>query len=359
VKSLISFILVLSSFSSSAWAQATFGAEFNFTNKLINDSAEGSYVNSPESEAARDQLMRVVRQACTECKIQALENSYGVTTYRVTYPDSWYFDIATDPAVVEIQTKPSTVEEIQKNSERIQKHIFESADAVGLLPASKIMGKDWAGSHIHIGAVSALGDGKEAVMLLKNFMVDFSNHPELAFGIFTNDHGNAPPLAMLPQAQRSAFAQIAREVDAGKIRSINTFAKRIRKEVYNVAIYDWSPTTKYQAFNVNRLGNKEFDILAQTFEIRAMRGQESALDFLILTQLMEARIKYVKSLGRSIEVKVPTGYMTEEVKAEAFYRYVVETGLSFEPYVKFLSTTQKAFLPGIIARGPMSCRKIF
>lgn len=359
-KSLLGFILALSSFSSSAWAQATFGAEFNFTNWLISNSAEGSYVNSPESEAARDQLMKAVRTACANCYIQAQENSYGVKTYRVTYPDGWYFDIATDPAVVEIQTKPSTVEEIQSHKERIQKHIFDTAQSVNLLPASKILGTHWAGSHIHIGALSALGDGVGAVELLKNFMVDFSNHPELALGIFSSDSANAPPLGMLPQAQRDAFAQICADVDAGKIRSINTFARRVRNEVYNVTIMqDWAPSTKYQAFNVNRIGDRAFDLMIQTFEIRAMRGQESALDFLIQTQLLEARIKYIQSRGKSVEINIPNVYMTEEAKAEAFYKYVTETGLSFDPYVKLLTPAQRAFLPGIVARAPSLCRRIF
>ncbi|KYG65579.1 hypothetical protein AZI86_00420 [Bdellovibrio bacteriovorus] len=359
-KSLLSFILAFSSFSSSAWAQATFGAEFNFTNDLIDRTAQGSYVNSPESEAARDRMMKAVRNACANCYIQAKENGYGVKTYRVTYPDGWYFDIATDPAVVEVQTKPSTVAEIKLYQDRIQKHIFDTAASVDLLPASEIMGTHWAGSHIHIGAVSALGDGVAAVKLLKNFMVDFSNHPELAMGIFSADRANAPPLGMLPQAQRDAFAQICADVDAGKIRSINTFARRVRKEVYNVTIMqDWAPSTKYQAFNVNRIGDRAFDLLIQTFEIRAMRGQESSLDFLIQTELLEARIKHIQSLGKSIEVKIPNVYMSEEAKAEAFYKYVTETGLAFDPYVKFLTPAQRVFLPGIIARTPSLCRRIF
>ena len=359
-KSVLSFVLAFSSFSSSAWAQATFGAEFNFTNQLINDTAEGSYVNSPQSEAARDRLMRAVRVACPTCFIQAKENSYGVKTYRVTYQDGWYFDIATDPAVVEIQTKPSTVDEIKLHKERIQRHIFDTAKSVDLLPASEIMGKGWAGSHIHIGAVSALGDGVAAVKLLKNFMVDFSNHPELAMGVFSADTANAPPLGMLPKAQRDAFAQICADVDSGKIRSINTFAKRVRKEVYNTTIMsDWSPPTKYQAFNINRIGDKAFDLLIQTFEIRAMRGQESSFDFLIQTELLEARIKYIQKHGNSVEIKIPSVYMTEEAKAEAFYKYVTETGLSFDPYVKFLTATQRAFLPGIIARAPIMCSRVF
>lgn len=343
-----------------ASAKASFGAEFNFSNVALRaGQSDGFTVNSPASEQARDMMKDEVLKLCGECKAEGHENAYGVLTYRIRYPDGWYFEIATDPSVVEIQTKPSTTNMIQKNQERIQKHIFDAAKTVGLLPASQAISRSWAASHIHVGALSALGTGIPAAKLLKNFMVDFSNHSELALGVFTFDTMNAPPLAMLPETEIENFKKIAADVDSGKIRSINTFARRIRSEVYDVSVSGTvEPTTKYQAFNVNRIGNDDFDLKSQTFEIRAMRGQESALDYLILTRLIEARLEYIKTQP-SIKIELVKTY-NEEQRAEKFYRYVVETGLDFTPYEKFLTPQQKVFLPGIISRyNQKFCQELF
>ncbi|RYZ69860.1 MAG: hypothetical protein EOP09_06945, partial [Proteobacteria bacterium] len=200
---------VFQTFAFAALAAPTFGAEFNFTNfEVRHGQAQASDVNSEVSESYRDAFMLEVMKVCGDCKVVTTENSYGVKTYKIVYPDKWYFVIATDPAVIEVQTKPSTAKQIENRLERIQKHIFDAAKAVGLDPASKVMGTEWAGSHIHVGATSALGEGREAVLALRNFMVDFSNHPELATGVFTNDHSNAPPIAELPVMQRELFKAV-------------------------------------------------------------------------------------------------------------------------------------------------------
>jgi hypothetical protein len=353
-------LFVATALSTSAFAKATFGAEFNFSNSVVRQGS-GSIVNSPASTAARDKMLENVKVSCPECKIQNKVNSYGVLIYKVTYPDGWYFFISTDPAVVEIQTKPSTVDELENLQERMEKDIFGTAREAGLLPATKVMGPQWAGSHIHIGVKSALGEGVEATKKLRNFMTDFSNHSELAEGIFTNDRLNAPPLRMLPAPEKENFKKIIDDVDSGKISNIKVFAERVRNEVYDVTLASASPTTKYQAFNVNRIGAREFTADQQTFEIRAMRGQESAKDFVDQTKLLEARLEYVNSAASPVPLKLKLGAASLEEKAERFYQYVTETGLDFAPYEKLLSADQKRFLGNIKFRAnrAAACRALF
>lgn len=363
VRAVLALVLVASLAPVAAHARALYGAEFNFSNMaLIRGQTEGHIVNSEASEAARDALSSKIAELCTECKIEPRENSYGVTYYHVTYPDGFYVEISTDPSVVEIQTKPSTVEQLQAHAEILQKHIFDAARSVGLLPAAEVMGDTWAGSHIHVGTKAALGDTRNSVRLLKDFMVDFSNHRELAEGIFSSDTLNAPPLARLPEKERKAFEQIVEDVDNGHIRSINTFAARVRKEVYDVALSsDVDPTTKYQAFNVNRIGNKKFAKIAQTFELRAMRGPRTADDFLAEVELIQARLDYLKTHPNP-PLALPLTYMSDEQKVEAFYRYVTETGLSFDRYERFLKQWQLAYLPAIKVRyggEPPTCQLLF
>lgn len=331
------------------WAAATFGAEFNFSNSALRQGQEDGFtVNSDASEAARDKMKRLVLKKCQNCRAEAFVNGYGVKNYQIVYPDGWYFVIATDPIVVEIQTRPSTVQEIEKHSSRIQSDIFETAKAVGLLPSTQSVSKNWAGSHIHVGVLSALGKGPDAVKKFRNFLVDFANHSELANGIFTLDRLNAPALAALPIEQQDQFAKIIEDVDADRIKSIATLAKRIRNEVYNVTLHaDLDPTSKYHALNVNRIGNKDFHSSEQTFEIRAMRGQESAEDFLIQTRLIQARLDFLERNRKLVDFSPLSVLSTDFAKTESFYRYVTETGLDFEPYKRFLSPFQMTQLTRI------------
>jgi hypothetical protein len=347
-KMLLYLIFIQFIFTELCLAAATFGAEFNFTNaEILADTNDVFAVNSPSSESARDTFLKKTLENCKNCSFEKIYNSYGVLNYKILYPDGWYFVIATDPGVVEVQTKPSTEKQIEKNLKRIQADIFDTAFKSDLFPASRFLGQKWAGSHIHVGAISAFGKNESSVRLLKNFMVDFTNHPELALGIFTEDLVNAPPLHKLPREQQENFKKIIHDVESGKINSIHDFAKKIRKTVYNVTIHNLAPTTKYQAFNINRIDPAYFKDNEQTFELRAMRGQDSALDFLIEVKLINSRLNYLKNKNEIVQLQRPLFFMSDFEKTEAFFNYVTETGLDFEPYEKFLSTSQKSYLQKI------------
>lgn len=341
------------------WAAATFGAEFNFSNeKLKNGQVDPRILNSEAAEAARDAMKAVVLQKCQKCKAEVFVNRNGVKNYRIVYPDGWYFVIATDPFVVEVQTRPSTVQELEHQAKRIQTDIFDSAAEANLLPATQVFSKNWAASHIHVGARSALGQDSNSVKRLRNFLVDFANHSELANGIFTQDKRNAPALIALPQEQQEKFQKIIEAVDAGQIKTIYALAYRIRNEVYNVTVVENNyPTTKFQALNVNRIAIRDFSGEEQTFEIRSIQGQESAEDFLLQTRLIQARLDFLEKSGSLVEYNPLPIVSSDLAKTENFYRYVTETGLDFEPYEKFLTPFQKTTLPAIKKmKGPQRSR---
>ncbi len=113
----------------------TFGAEFTFTNdKIIAGARSDSTVHLPEAAQARDQFRDRVLQVCQGCYVVEEKNGYKATVHKIVYPDGWYFIIATDPSVVEVQTKPLTVAEYKKMRERIQTDIFDAAKTVGITP---------------------------------------------------------------------------------------------------------------------------------------------------------------------------------------------------------------------------------
>ncbi|MDR3606537.1 MAG: hypothetical protein P4M08_04050 [Oligoflexia bacterium] len=297
--------------------------------------------------------MRSVCRDRGDCSVLKSRNHYDVTTYRVKYSDGWWFEIGTDPKVVEMQTAPSTLEELERHRDRIQTDIFGSAEKAGLQDASKIFGSGWAGGHIHVGASSALdGDAR----LFRNFLVDSANHAELGAGIFSNDWSNAPPIAALPEKNQANFLKIVQDFDQDKIRGIKALAQKISSEVYDTTVdKKIAPPQKYQAFNVTRIVNGEFGEKEQTIEIRAMRPQASADEFIDETRLIQMRLEFLRAHPDPIPVKLvnPRTLNNSEIVTR-FYKYVVETGLPFEPYAKYLNLTQLLALQGIAQAHPES-----
>ncbi len=341
---LIVFLLLVGAVADAA---PTFGAEFNFSNWVIASDEHRSYVDNPMGVEARDRMVEVIKAKCRTCTFSSVTDGYGVENVKVTYPDGWYFVVATDPAVVEVQTKPSTVAEIEKHQLRIQKHIFDSAIESGLLSSTEIHGQNWAGNHIHVGLLSTVGhDEKSGIRLFRNFLVDFSNHSELAMGIFTHDNLNAPAVGQYPDRVTRRFEQLINDVDSGKVTSITQLAAELRTSVYSHhPSKSGSGTDKYQAFNVNRINNDSFPKSQKTFELRAMRAQESAEDFLLLTRLIEKRLEFLADQpNMKVNRAMFRSFLSNADKASGFYRYVTETGLDFQPYEKFLDSSQRSQL---------------
>jgi hypothetical protein len=311
-------------------AQTTFGAEFTFTNAAINQAqSDGETVNNEESERHQDLMMEQVRRTCDGCRIIIEENKYEVEVYKVIYPDGWYFVIATDPAVVEVQTKPMTLADLKKQEQRIERDIFGAARAAGMAPS-----RSAGGGHIHFGYLSSTeGD----LRLARNIIVDFANHPEMANGVLSEDTWNSTPISNLPEDRQKAFRQIIADVDSGKIKNIQELATQIQKRVYNWHRADWDPTEKYHALNLTRLANSEWSDAEKTFEIRSLEAQRNHIEFKLLTKLFEGRIEYLKTIKEPIPVTIPkqTGFfggMSSSQKIDRFAKYVAESGVNFEDF---------------------------
>src|SRR5690606_26920808 len=141
----------------SAEAAILFGAEFELTNEEIDRKGleAGAIVNIDEAVEAQEALVKEYTKGCLvsgSCIVEKIRNSYGVDVYKVTFKLSGFWvQISTDPGTVEVQTKPSTVEEYKK----VRHHIDR------LFAAGKKLKKPIApqlhrgGGHIHIDFASA------------------------------------------------------------------------------------------------------------------------------------------------------------------------------------------------------------
>ena len=312
-----------------AWPP-TFGGEFTFTNPAIQAAQEGSFVNSDQSEGARDRMAEILKTRCAggECTLETIQNHYGVDTVRVTYRDGWWFQVSTDPAVVEVQTKAATYEQLLAMKERIQKDIFDVAKQAGMTPH-----ENTGGGHIHIGMTSALDD---SALLFRNFDADFENHSELSSGILSHDHSNSPPVAALTTEQKTKFAKVLADFDHGRLRTVRAFAKRLQADVYAQTPSGWDPPEKYHALNVTRIAGDDFPEAEKTFEVRSIRPQQSANDFLLETHLFEMRLLRLKQELRPIHYYENPAPLTEAMKAARFYEYVHDAGLNWDDYKKWV-----------------------
>lgn len=329
-------------FTQVSWAwPPLYGAEFTFTNNaMMNEKISGNIVNSPQAEKAQTELKELIKERCAGCTMRVTSNSYGVKTYKFTYPDGFWFVVATDPGCLEIQTKPSTYAQYKKYKNIIQSDLFDSAASLGMFSD-----KDVGGGHIHIGMKSAF-DGD--AVLFRNFVADYANHGELNSGIMDNDRAKAPILDDLNRNQRKAFKELLFDFDNGKakVKTIKGFAKSLEKEVYYKTPMGWDPSFKYQALNVHRVYGDEFSEAARTVEIRAQAAQKTFEDYLKQIQLYEKRIKFLSSKETKRIIYLDEGpELTGRDKVEQFYAYVTESGLDWNDYKYMLPKRLQSMEP--------------
>ncbi len=345
-----------------------FGTEFTFTNpEIIADfekSGDEDIVNSDIVEKFQHLFAKKLRDVCAErklilkktleelkraqifpgCKVVTVKNSYGVKVFRVIYEDGWWFQIATDPAVVETQTKPSTRQEIIDLKERIQQDLFEAAKSVGLTPH-----KEFGGGHIHMDFLTSF---QSNALLFRNFLVDIVNHPHLGLGILDDDPHNAAPVALLKMKSKQSLVRTIKEFDchykSGQRDSIESLVNKILENVYNTTYSKgYEPAQKYHMLNLSRLTNKKFKESEKTIELRGIRAQNNIGELIQEMTLFESRLNYLEQQFanrfvplKMMKVQYPT--RSKNILVEEFHEYVCTQGLNFKSMVELLPTKLQA-----------------
>jgi hypothetical protein len=320
-------VLFVTLLSASVYAKAIFGAEFTFTNQSILVAQTFRHVtNNPISERFRDILAEKILRECDGCLGSEGTDRYGNKTYKIVYPDGFYIVVSTDPGVVEVQTKPLTVEEWVRQKDRLQKDLFDAATSLGIPPGQV------GGGHIHMGLEGSVGSN---LFLMRNLLVDFANHPELSLGVLHYDIRNAPPISALPEGQREAFAKIIAEVDSGQIDSPAGLARRIYYSVYGGPDFQ-----KMNALNLSRIVESIWSESERTFEFRGIRPERNVEEFIILIRILEGRLSYLKTMKTPIPLAIPqfgNNQKTVKMKIENFVDYLLGTGVNLEEFVSGFS----------------------
>ncbi|MCM2281213.1 MAG: hypothetical protein NDI61_05130, partial [Bdellovibrionaceae bacterium] len=324
---ILALLYTLSPTSARAELEPTFGPEFEFT----NDELENAYsVAVEESWAAR--MIQVIERKCAplSCRVEWHRGKHRVREARFVFPDGFWFNVSVDPKVIEVQAKPQTLTELRRRSQFLEEMVFESAREVGLRP------KPHRAGHFNIGLMSAFnGDPDEFL----KFFLDYSTHAELASGILRENFRTAPPLAVMSTGQINALNRILEARRAGRLPTIKSVIERIVREVYfkNLATFAMEPPSHNQAINLDAAMVPDFPQTDKQLEIRAVRAQSSAHEFVLLAELFTARMRFLKTRPLPNQYDRPTiqdASWTEKV--EAFRQYVAETGLDPERFMSLV-----------------------
>lgn len=312
-----------------------FGIELTFTSEELEKagSRAGSHViNSEASEKMQRKLVKEITKSCTHCTLNWEADKYGVEVARITYPDGQYIHVTLDPSVIEITGSPIAYSNLSHASKRFEEDLYQSARNLGLAPS-----RNTGGGHIHIGLDEFFENDP---YLFRDFLVDVYNNPELGSGLLANDHYNSPPIQALPKASQKEFKQIIQEFDEVPT-SIYELSRQISERVYSRNVSGWKPVEKYQGVNLTRIINDDIPAAQKTVEIRSLRPQQSADQFVLLAKLFKKRRDFLKVLrGRGPPPEIEdVSYLTSKKKQfQKFVRYLEDTDLNPERYLNLLPT---------------------
>ena len=322
-----------------AWPP-TYGAEFEVSAnefssvRFNNDQAS----KSPEKKGQM-KLVNHMIERCRSlgCKVVEVKGKWDAD-YEVQYPDGWYFKISYDPSCVEITFKPSTLETLNEKAALINDHIFKSATQIGFSIAER------QNSHFNMGINSAFEGNAEHFL---RFFIDYANRPDLALGSLGHDEGNAPPLSILGEDQRQALQKIVEDFKNGKLKSVAHIAAAIQNRVYTRSfIPSWGGADHYQAIGLKYVNRTNLNYRDAPMELRSVWIQDSAEKFILVSRLIEARVKFLKTQTTPIlyTASSRTSFSQSELKSR-FFIYVEEAGLNYPEFADLLlRATRKAKL---------------
>ena len=342
VAAAFSISLLVSTNADADGQRALFGSELEFTNKEIDKASNRSpsTINTPTAVEYKNRFKKLVMETCKNCTAKSTRDGYGAPIWKISYPNGFWFEITTDPHTLEIKTKPSTAKQLKKEAPRMQRDIFDVAHKLGTVAKYE----ESSAAHMHIGTKSAFGNN---AMLLRNFLVDYSNHPALAGGALHKDYANAPPIARLSPEQVKAFASATAPSKVAKM-SIEQFASTLQERVFHRTVEaDFAPAKKYQATSVQRIDGA-MKTTGWTAEMRAMPSHESAASFVRMAELLSARISFLEKDGKPVQFKPQrVGSLSAKDKVNQFFQYVAESGLRWGDYVPMLNHRVRATPPSM------------
>ena len=235
--------------------------------------------------------------------------SYSQASNRIINSETgFWIKPSTDVHVMETKTKPSTVEQLQDNTDFLDLTTFNRRTTLGVGGAVF-----FSSGHIHMDRATAF---HENAQLLRDFVADFLNHPGLYLGPYVRDRVTSND----PRRSLGKIRKVIEDFDAGLISSIEQLALRFQSAGLSRNSFTGP------ALTFSRI---------QTLEFRFPRAFKNAGEMVLWAQLFKARLNYLlKNPG--VELKPFQLFRTPTESYRQIHAYVTEPGLEWEPYKKML-----------------------
>ena len=279
-----------------------------------------------------------------------------VNSEALVSPNGWWFEPRRDNGVIEVKMSPLTVDEWKNFARDIQDAVFVTAYNQRYFPALYL-----GGGHINLDLSELIKDP----LLLRNFIVDYWNHNELALGIFNYDSHNSISLSLLNKSNQDRIYQFIRNFDflLGKSRKptetqILQLLKDISGETYSSSSFvdvSWGTNTHWGMSARGKRTDLFFGHAANQMrlEIRAVRPQSDVYTWIHQISLIQSRLQYLSKKRTPIPIKqmvalqeVTTPEQIERAKLtppidpqealKSFYIYVTQAKQQWKHHRKYI-----------------------
>jgi hypothetical protein len=287
---------ILACASAFAWPP-TFGPEFTFY--------RGNREFDPHAMLKLVQLKLCVDGRCTA---RLNDTERGV---RVSYDDGFWFEIHHDPKVVEVTARPGTVEETRRQRNRMQSDIFDFLGSLNYRPHARI-----GGGHLNMGLESAFGGD---AMLLRNYIVDLLNHPELGNGVLRDRSPRvSPTYEGVPRELREQIQWAIARFDRSSVKSVDRLLSMLEEPM--VRNLDGGPRNFVLAIYHAIHGDPK----SRRLEHRGVGPQQDVDRYLLEIELLEARVEHLKTIETPIPLR-RRRRLTPEESVRNFHEYVTQS----------------------------------
>lgn len=304
---------------------------------------------------AKDRLQKMIKKVCgSDCRYKVVfdEEKIGILNWEIQHKLYPYLTILVKSSerAVNVTLAPMTTQEILRVKDEIQLLVWDAAKTARLVPSVKL-----ATGSIQLDIRSHFGNPEEKgnAGLFRNFFVDLQNNPEIfnfMLGIDKDSILNFPSLATQGVKAQQAFREVLSRFDRySKHRSIMEFATEVNKYVYKKATIKGED---YQAFNTKKIDRRyQYDKRnkekihfhgVESIDIKSIRSLKSSQEYVRMALLLDARLDLLSNKGpinykgKSIDISDVSGEDFQQRIVDSFYRYVTETGLSYDDYKFFL-----------------------
>ncbi len=320
-----------------------FGSEMTVSSDGLLASFPKNGNNVQVTNSFAEKLLEKIRIAIIEkylirnqeppfIRIKRSHSHWSRPALEVQYADGFQITIFPDPGVFEMNTPPSSVNEIENRLSLIQEDYFDISRNFGLAPAM------FTGSgHIHIDI------RRIHPVTLRNFLTDFYNTTGLAAGALNDDIFNSIGVGEFPLDHKAILRKAFSVFDAIPSAPIEYLVSGI-KSAYQIGYTSDLPeyrkfrtsirSTKYHAISFS-----SFSTLG-TIEIRSIRPQQSAASYLKLIKLFKLKMQKADKL-RQQGILVPLGEMPSlrgnpQAVIADFEKYLNDVGLHLDEYKEFI-----------------------